>query len=106
MTWEEAEAAFLAAMRDRRRPLTLHWTCCQLRSFREFSGLETPGAVQPYHLQQYLAAEARRVHLKTAWGYLFRLSSFFRWAARRQLVLWDPAKEIRLRVLNATPAQS
>jgi len=95
MTWEEAERAYLEAMHQRRRPLTLRHTQFQLRSFRQWSQLESPLQVQPRHLQGYLEAHASRVSLETAWSYLQRLKPFFAWASRIRLLQWDPSAEFR-----------
>ena len=95
MTWAEAEKAYLEEHRGVRRPITLRGISSQLQHFEEFVHPAGIADIRPDHLMDYLAFQAKRVKLETAWGYVLRLAPFFRWAARRELVLWNPAEDLK-----------
>ncbi len=95
MNWEQAEACFLEAMRNRLRPLTLQHIQGRLAHFKDWSGLSGPGEVQPSHLHAYLEELSQKNTAQTAWGHLSRLARFFRWATRADLALWNPMADFK-----------
>lgn len=103
MTWDEAEQRFLEAMRNRRRPLTLRHISRQLRHFREFSQLPAPSQVQQKHLLDYVKALSQKTSLNTAWGHVYRLRSFFRWATRTRILNWDPTADLDIPRYSGNP---
>ena len=95
--WDEIVPLFFEEMRGLRSPLTLKPIAKELKRFQEFSSL-APQEVQPSHLEDYLLYQSQRpgVSLATAWGYVIRLASFFRWAAKREFILWNPAQDLKM----------
>lgn len=103
MSWDDAEQQFLEAQRNRLRPLTLQHIRRQLRHFREFSQLPVPSQVQEKHLLDYVKALSQKTSLNTAWGYVYRLRSFFRWATRARILIWDPTAELDIPRYSGNP---
>ena len=96
LTWEFCVEGYLDEMRSRKSFRTLRAFQTEVRKFRATLNLQTPTEVGPEHVTaylEYLLGTTRKV--ATAWGYLARLLPFFRWLARRKVVLWNPAHGLK-----------
>lgn len=96
LSWEFCVEGYLDEMRSRKSFRTLRAFQTEVRKFRDLLNLETPAETGPEHVSCYLEhllATTRKT--ATAWGYLARLLPFFRWLARRKVVLWNPAQGLK-----------